>query len=60
MLALAFPGWEVGETRGTVTTLSGLMEHPGITATGPVEHHMLWALELRTVLISGLQDLMKN
>ena len=31
MEALVLPGWEVGETPGTIATFSGLMGHLGTT-----------------------------
>ena len=35
------PGWEVGETPGRATTLSGLMEHLGTTVTGTKDSQMI-------------------
>ena len=52
LLMETLPGLELRETQRT--TGFGLMEHPGITATGKVEHHMNLPLDLRTVLTNGM------
>ena len=56
----AFPGWEVGETRGTVTTFSGQMEHPGTTLTGREVSLTESVMGLKTVLICGRERMVSG
>ena len=48
------PGLEDGETLGTVTTGSGLMEHLGTTLTGPNHSQMITRVRKTVVALKNL------
>ena len=58
-MALDGPGWEVGETLGTVTPGSGLMGHLGTIPTGHEERQII-TKTMKTVLTCGSLDIFRQ